>query len=453
MDERVEVTRRLAEFVAALPEGLATARAAEEVRRALLDLAGVTVVGSTEPAAALLREYALGQVGPGAAALIGGGSRTSPSMAALVNGTAGHAFDFDDIGVRAGHASVAMMPAVLAIAEHVGASGAAFTDAMVIGYEIANRLTRLYDDSTDGPYAFGYHKPSTYAVFGGTAAACRLLQLAPTQIQHAFGIAASQAGGLRINFGTMTKPMHAGNANRTAVEASLLASSGFTAATTAIEGRFGWFDVLCRQTGELDRIVEDLGARFAIEEGFRYKMYPSCGANHYAIEGVLRLLDEHRLVFADLESVVIEIGSRNLNDVLVYPWPRTGLEGKFSLAYNVAAALIDRAVTMQTFSDDKIAGLEPARSMITAIPVAGMPSDGAIITMTTKDGRRLRREQYSVAGNLEDPLPWEALVAKFTANTAELLRSADTAEAVRLIADLQDQPTLRGLTDRLIGSA
>jgi 2-methylcitrate dehydratase PrpD len=186
----------------------------------LLDLLGVTIVGATEPAGRHILTYARSQAADGPAAVVGGGVRMAPSLAALVNGTAGHALDFDDIGVGAGHVSVAIMPAAIAVAELVDASGAAFIDAMVLGYEVAHRLTRMYPDSISGPYAFGYHKPSVYSVFGATAAVGRLLGLGTDEIQQAFGIAGSQAGGLRLNFGTMTKPLHAGLAGRTGVEAA-----------------------------------------------------------------------------------------------------------------------------------------------------------------------------------------------------------------------------------------
>jgi 2-methylcitrate dehydratase PrpD len=133
-----------------------------------------------------------------------------------------------------------------------------------------------------------------------------------------------------MNFGTMTKPMHAGVANRTAIEATLLARDGFTASPEALDGRFGRFDAICRGEGDLARVVAGLrrGApdTFAIEEGLWYKPYSCCGANHHAIEGMLRLLDEHGLNIDDVDRVDVSVDPFNINEVLVYPWPASGLK-------------------------------------------------------------------------------------------------------------------------------
>src|ERR1700722_6720971 len=234
------VTRELAAFVHDAPSGGVSARGVDVIRQAVLDLCGVTIAAGGEPANRFAVDYARSQAADGPAAVLGGGVRLVPTLAALVNGTAGHALDFDDIGLGAGHVSVAIVPAVLAVAELTGADGATFVDALAVGYEVAHRLTTMYTDTRLGPYAAGYHKPSVYSVFGATSGAARLLGLTADQTAHAFGIAASQSGGLRANFGTMTKPLHAGLANRTGVEAALLAQAGFTASPEILEQRLGW---------------------------------------------------------------------------------------------------------------------------------------------------------------------------------------------------------------------
>jgi 2-methylcitrate dehydratase PrpD len=447
----VRLTTGLAEFIAGCPSDAIPDTARVHVPKALLDLAGVTVVGYTEPAGAVMRSYALSQAAPGPCALLGGGTRLTPTLAALANGTAGHAFDFDDIGVRAGHVSVAMMPAALAVAELVGASGSQFIDAMVMGYEIANRLTRMYDDLIDGPYAYGYHKPSIYAVFGGVAAVARLLGLDAGRVAHALGIAASQSGGLRVNFGTMTKPMHAGVANRTAIEATLLARDGFTASTAALEGRYGWFDVICRSAGAPERVLEGLGDTFAIEEGLWYKLYPSCGANHHAVEGTLRLMGEHHLALADVERIDVAVDPRNLDEVLVYPWPTSGLQGKFSLQYNVAGAIVDGGVTLRTFHDDSLDRLAVARERVHAHRDANVPRDGAVVTVHTHDGRTLRREQLTLPGTVGEPLDWDVLERKFRGNVEGILGDAACNAAIDAVHGLAALPSLSNVTAPLLG--
>jgi 2-methylcitrate dehydratase PrpD len=451
------VTGALAEFVCSAPIGSSSPRAAEVVRQAVLDLLGVAVAGAFEEAGRLALDYASSQGAAGTSTVFGGRTRLCPSLAALANGTAGHALDYDDIGLGAGHISVAILPAVWAVAEQTKADGVAFTDALIVAYEIAHRLTTMYEDTRLGPYAAGYHKPSVYSSLGAAAGCARLLGLSPGAVAHALGIAASQAGGLRANFGTMTKPLHAGIANRTGVEAALLARSGFTASAEILEQRFGWHDVICRGEGNLDMVVDGLSAvgtssPYAIEEGLTFKAYPCCGANHYAIDGVRNVLRDAGLDESDVVSLDVWLEQRNLDDVLVYPWARTPLEGKFSLAYNVAAALVDGAVTVETFTDEALARLGPYRDRVNVHSTTDLPQNGARIKLVTTDGRTIEREQLTLRGSVGDPMTWVELTAKFRANVRGRLSDDDASEAVNRIAALQEQKDLSEIGGLLLGA-
>jgi 2-methylcitrate dehydratase PrpD len=343
------------------------------------------------------------------------------------------------------------MPAVVAVAELVGADGAAFIDALVIGYEVAHRLTTMYGDTRLGPYAAGYHKPSVYGVFGAVSGAVRLLGLDATATAHAFGIAASQSGGLRANFGTMTKPLHAGLSNRTGVEAALLAASGFTASTEILEQRFGWHDVICSHEGDLDGVLDGLGNSYAIDEGLVFKMYPCCGANHYAINAVLQLLHQYRLRESDVAQVDVWIEERNLNEVLVYPWPRTALEGKFSLAYNVVAAVVDRDVTTDTFTPSALLRLSAFRDKVKVQASSDLPQNGALVCIRCTDGRVFTREQLLLQGGLQDPMSWEQLEHKFRANIGDRLPQERIDMAVNAISNLDEQSDISSITYPLLG--
>jgi 2-methylcitrate dehydratase PrpD len=447
------VTRELAAFVHDAPPGCASPRAAEVARQAVLDLFGVIVAGADEDVGRLALDYASSQSAIGPAAVLGGGTRLSPALAALVNGTAGHALDYDDIGLGAGHISVAILPAVFAVAELIEADGATVIDAIVVAYEIAHRLTKMYADTRLGPYAAGYHKPSVYSVFGAAAGAARLFELDADATAHAFGIAASQAGGLRANFGTMTKPLHAGIANRTGIEAALLAQSGFTASTEILEQRFGWHDVICRGEGNLATVLDGLGESYAIEEGLIFKAYPCCGANHYAIDGVITLLHDSGIGEPDVAQVDVWIEQRNLRDVLVYPWARTPLEGKFSLAYNVAAALADGEVTVGTFTEAALARLARFRDKVHVHPTVDLPQNGARVKILTTDGRVLEREQLVVRGSIEDPMTWDELERKFRANVRRRVPDDAVDGVVAAIVDLGNQKTMATLSEPLLGPA
>ena len=444
-----EVTKVLAQWAAESPV-TSSGLAHDHVKRALLDLLGVTLRGSQELPGRLSLAYARTQSAHGASALLGGGIRLQPTWAAFVNGTAGHALDFDDIGLGAGHVTVAIAPATLAVAEFAGCSGFDYLDAMVVGYEVASRLTRMYGDTRLGPYAAGYHKPSLYSVFGATAAVGRLLRLGTAKMCHALGIAASQAGGLRVNFGTMTKPMHAGVSNRTGVEAALLADMGFTASEHALEGRFGWYDVLCRGEGDLEAVLLDLGETLAIEEGLVYKLYPCCGANHYAIDALRGLRDEHGLKADDIECADVYIEARNLEEVLVYSWPHSGLEGKFCLAFNCAAALVDGEVGIDTFTDANIDRLSEFSKRIRVHAVNDLPQNGARVVLRLADGRLLEREQRILRGSLEDPLAWPDLEAKFAHNVDPSIGVEGRVGVVEAVRQLDRLPGLGQITEPLL---
>jgi 2-methylcitrate dehydratase PrpD len=449
----VAVTKGLAAFVREAPAGCASPRATTVVKQAVLDLFGVVVAGMDEEAGRLALDYAGSQGASGPATVLGGRTRLAPSLAALVNGTAGHALDYDDIGLGAGHVSVAIVPAVFAVAELVEADGSSLIDALVVAYEVAHRLTTMYSDTRLGPYAAGYHKPSVYSVFGAVAGSARLLGLGAQAIANALGIAASQSGGLRANFGTMTKPLHAGLSNRAGIEAALLARSGFTASAEILEQRFGWHDVICRGEGDLAAVLDGLGESYAIEEGLIFKAYPCCGANHYAIDGVISLLREAGLGEPDVAQVDVWIEQRNLNEVLVYPWARTPLEGKFSLAYNVAAALVDGAVTVGTFTDSALARLAPVRDRVKVHATADLPQNGARVKVRTRDGRTIEREQLVLRGSLADPMTWAELERKFRANVRGRIDADAVNEAVTRIEDLENQKTMAGLGESLLGGS
>jgi 2-methylcitrate dehydratase PrpD len=447
----IPVTKELAAFVHDAPVGCATPRAIEVIKHAVLDLSGVIIAATQEEPSRLALDYARSQAATGPAAVLGGGIRLAPTLAALVNGTAGHALDFDDIGLGAGHVSVAIVPAVVAAAELVDADGAALVDALTVGYEVAHRLTTMYVDTRLGPYAKGYHKPSVYSVFGATGGVARLLGLSTNATANALGIAASQSGGLRANFGTMTKPMHAGIANRTAVEAALLARSGFTASTEALEQRFGWHDVICSGEGDLDATLAGLGDSYAIEEGLVFKLYPCCGANHYAIDGTIALLREAGLREADVAQIDVWIEQRNLNEVLVYPWPRTPLEGKFSLAYNVAAALVDGEVTVCTFTEADLQRLTAFREKVRVHATDDLPQNGARITVVTTDGRTITQQHMVLRGSLDDPMSRQELERKFRSNVRGRIRPDAVDDVIAAISNLDKQNSLAAVTEPLLG--
>ena len=229
------MTRRLAEFVASTPSRDIEPAAREQARRAILDTLGVMLAGSREDAARITAEMVREQGGSAESTVVGHSFRAAAGEAALVNGTSAHTLDFDDVNMNMrGHPSVPLLPAVLALGEKLGSSGREVIDAFVLGFEVECRLGKVIGGEH---YALGWHATSTLGTLGAGAACARLLRLDADQTQTALGIAASLASGVRQNFGTMTKPLHAGWAARNGVIAVTLSERGLTADTAALEGR------------------------------------------------------------------------------------------------------------------------------------------------------------------------------------------------------------------------
>ncbi len=284
--------------------------------------------------------------------MLGTAVRTSAPAAALANGTAAHALDYDDMCfVSLAHPSAPLVAALLAAGELNGASGARLIDAYVIGFEIEARLGRVMNPRH---YQRGWHCTSTLGAIGSAAAVARLLQLDGPTVGHAIAIAASEASGLKENFGTMVKPLHAGLAARDGVLAALLARSGLTASERALDGPQGFLRAMDSERDDLDRECSDLGARWEIADtGITVKLYPSCAATHPTLDAVLDLRAREGFTADDVERIDIDVDAITPT-VLIYDKPASGLEAKFSMPFCVAAAIADGRVGIETFDTARL---------------------------------------------------------------------------------------------------
>jgi 2-methylcitrate dehydratase PrpD len=312
----------------------------EVARQALLDWFGVTLSGSREAAVEILLR-SVGVPADDGATVVGHTLRVAPVVAALINGTASHVLDFDDVNARfLGHASVAVAGAALALGEQLDSSGADLVAAFVAGYETACRVAVAIGPK---PYARGWHYTGTAGTFGATAACARLLELDADRTAVAFGIAASEAAGVKRNIGTMTKSLHAGKACENGLLAALLASNGYTAAADAIEAEQG-FAVLAGGECDVDgALAEPAAGWYLLDNLFKY--HASCYWTHSSIEGVLALRPEHGLEAGDVEAVDLHVSDLELGTCVI-PAPETGLEVKFSVAHLAAMALLGRDLTV-----------------------------------------------------------------------------------------------------------
>ena len=444
--------RQLAEFVANASFDSLPPEAVVQAKRALLDTLGVALAGSREEAARILAERALADGGGGEASVLGWGFRAPAAGAALVNGTAAHALDFDDVSMSMrGHPSAPLLPAVLATAEETRASGAEALLAFVLGFEVAAKMGGLLGARH---YDLGWHATSTLGTLGAAAASARLRGLCAERTLAALGIAASMASGLRANFGTMTKPLHAGLAARNGVQAAALAAAGLTAAEDALEAADGFVAAFSGETAP-ETTLRPLGQPFDIvSPGVAQKLYPCCYATHRAIDAAIELaagIDP-----AAIASVRVDAGRGTLLPLIVRA-PQTGLEGKFSLEYCVATALLDGAVSVRSFSDAAVARPEVQRLLerIEVVedvePRPNFLENWARVRLALADGSVHEKRVDVPRGDPRRPLTWDELTAKFLDCSLPVLGPDQARSVIDTIKGLEELPDVRVLTAALAG--
>jgi 2-methylcitrate dehydratase PrpD len=446
---------RLAEFVVKTSLDDCPAAALSLVRRAALDTIGVMLAGASEPSARLVRQAIRAEGGLPLCTVFGTRMRTAPTWAALANGVAGHAHDFDDTNFALmGHPSVPLFAAALAAAETHPADGRAVALGYLIGFEIDGTIGSALNPEH---YTRGWHATSSIGTLGCAAAAARIFGLDVAETRHALAVAASLASGLKENFGSMTKPYHAGHAARNGVWAALLAREGFTASPSALDGTQG-FTAAFGGRGTLDEALDRLGRVWHAETSrIAVKPYPSCAMTHPAIDALVELRDRERLrpeQIADVEVAVNPVTP----DVLRHHRPTTGLERKFSMQYCAAAALADGRVDLDSFADEEPA--EPVRALMARVRMVvadDLPHDleqnaWSRVTVRLVDGRTLALPPRGAQGHPDTPLTDVRLRDKFLA-CAALAMPRDEAEGVaEQLAHLEDIPDIRVLTSRLAGA-
>ena len=324
-------------------------RVVEIVQSGFIDTIGTMLAGRDEPVVQMAKSFVSDkQSTVQEAHLLMGQAMASVCDAALINATAGHALDFDDVALG-GHPSTVLVPAVLAAGQHVNATGDQVLRAYLVGYEV---WAELFVREKDAYHLKGWHPTAVLGTVGASAAVAHLYGLNAAQCQHVIALAASMASGLVANFGTMTKPLHAGRAAACAIESVRWVQKGLTAAPDALEHAAGYLSALSPH-GAVDRTsaVGDLGSRFRIlESGLSIKKYPTCYATHRVIDGVLDLCIRYGVGLQDVSQVHTHIGVAQAS-MLRNHQPQTGLEAKFSLEFAVAASLVRGKVGLAELSD------------------------------------------------------------------------------------------------------
>ena len=426
-------------------------------KTAILDTVGCTLAGSVEPCARIADRVTTGGASNGPSLIFGTDRRAAMLDAALINGTASHALDYDDVSnTLGGHPSAPLLPAMFALAETRDIDGRAFLTAFVTGFETETRIGRGVNFYH---YEKGWHPTATLGVFGATAACCHLMGLPVDKTAIALGLAASFASGVKANFGTMTKPLHVGHCSRNGLLAALLAADGFTANPAALEHKQGFLTVFNGEGNfDAEAILRDWGSPWDIvNPGVGIKQYPCCGSTHPALDAMLMLVKEHDVTPAMVARVDSWTHPRRLAHTN-RPDPKTDLDAKFSVQYCLARALLEQRVVLQHFEND--AYRAPAvRALLPRIHAAPHPEMsmgssehfGAEVRVTLTDGRVLSQRVGSAIGRgTNNPLPVELLEAKFVDCASRVLPAGAARGLLTMLRGLESVRRMSDLTGAMV---
>jgi len=404
----IPLTEEIARLVTEADLGSSTDELFDRAVNGFVDTVAVTIAARHETAVVALANGMRRERSSGNSTVLTTGERASEAYAALLNGVASHALDYDDVADAIyGHPSAVLYPALLAVAETEAASGRAVLEAYVIGFQVLCAIGAGLPIRRH--YSKGWHATATIGVIGATAGLCRLLGLPQLEVRNALGIAASMASGSRQNFGTMTKPLHPGLAARSAVNAARLAQSGFTADTTQLEAELGYF-AMFGVDSDLGVVSAALTKSWAlIDQGLNVKKYPCCYNTHRTADATLALAG--RIDVGAVEAIRLTMEPGGL-DPLIHHRPNTGLEGKFSGEYVVAAGLIDGRITLDSFSDEAVrrSGAQELLRRVEVVespvpPIGGEGYEYAYATLEVRSGDEVLCERVDVPkGDARAPL-------------------------------------------------
>jgi 2-methylcitrate dehydratase PrpD len=424
----------------------------------ILDGLGVALAGQTEEGTRIVLNLTRRMAGREEVTVLGTPFKLPSPQAALVNGVSAHAMDYDDTQLSTSkqavyglltHPTTPVLNAALAVGEREKISGPELLLAYIIGVEVECRIA---DAINPRHYQSGFHSTATVGGLGAAMAAGKILGLDEETLCRALGMAASMASGLRENFGTMTKPLHAGRAAENGVTAALLAAAGHTAALNILEARRGFFNAMAGGYDE-SKISGRLGNPYFMQEpGISIKPYPSGSLSHPAQDLILDLVKAHDLRAEQIEA--IEVGTNsNVPNALIYPMPKTALEGKFSIPFCMAIGVLERKAGIAQFVDKKVRERRVVELMkrVTLYVDDEMESLGydqvrSKIRIRLKDGKVIEGRADVARGHPQKPMSWAELSEKFRDCAALVLPRRNAEEVIQLVGRL---PELRGLSPLL----
>jgi 2-methylcitrate dehydratase PrpD len=454
MPEPVRVTAAVVDFISGASSKDAPSEALTIAKRCIIDALGVMLAGATQDASRILRASVRASDGRADATAFGSEPfRTGAATAALLNGTSGHALDWDDTQLATSadrifglltHPTVPALAAALALGERQHVSGLQFLEAFLVGFEVECKIAEAIHPSH---YTKGFHSSGTVGTFGAAATAAKLLRLDADKIAHTLAIAASTAAGIRVNFGTMTKPLHVGRAAQNGVIAAELAANGFTGGKDALDPPWGFFQVFSHGDGfDADRIVGKLGNPHSIVwPGVSIKPYPCGVLGHPTMDAMRRLVLDHDVQPDQITAIRVRAGSNILNP-LRYASASNELEAKFCPAFMVAAIALRRKAGIHEFNDAFVQSA-PVQAMMRkvervldpAIEAKGWEKIRSAVEVDLDDGRTLVQpadERYR--GGPDLPFTREELHEKFSDCASLVLSTSRVDETFSIVESLED---------------
>ena len=425
-------TQTLARFIADTEYETLPTPVVEAAKIAILDGVANMVAGSVQELADIIGRYVRDGGGAPHSSVVGWGYRTNPPAAAFANGVFGHCLDYEIQGFPPTHGTSSCLPAALALAEHHHTSGRQVITAYVLGWEIQGRLRAASAPAT----APGHHPPGLVGPLGGAAASAKALGLDADQTLMALGIAASRTGGLTANTGTMVKSTHPGNAARMGAESAILAGMGYTASDAVLESPVGYAAALFGGKFNWDAAIGGLGASWRLTDpGFDIKRFPAQVYMQNVIEAALNLREENGLESEAIEQVTIRRRGRGHSG----PVPRSGLDGKFSVEYCAAAALLDGQVGIDTFTDERrfATDMEDMLGRIRVEP-EGPESGATLATALLKNGGTVSAECAAFRGSAANPMSRDERLVKLHDCFSQAMSDADIQRTLDMLENLEN---------------
>lgn len=425
-------------------------------KRGIIDGLGVALAGSKTNTGQTIRDCAVLEGGGSQCVLIGEQRRCAPAFSALANGTMAHALDFDDVQWQMiGHPTVCVLPAALALGEERGRTGRDLILSYAVGIETAAKIgAGVNTHHTE----LGWHGTAVLGTLAASMAASKMIGADLNQMRNALGIAVSRAGGVRENFGTDTKPFHAGSSAFNGVLTARLASMGFSANMDILEAPWGFFRMFASGRFNEEKILGHATNPWSVlSPGLLFKPYAACVSTHTAIDSILALIAEHDIQAEDVER--IDVGVVKLTqEILIHTRPKTGLNGKFSMQYCMARALLSRNLGISEFSDEKV--MEPAaQELLQRVdwhvdPILEKAWKGGPrpehVHLYLKDGRKVDRRTDKSKGNPEVPMTDEEITQKFRDCAGMCLPDRQVEGLLQGLWDLEHVHSLRDITDLLV---